>query len=104
MHEHDTSYQRPLRIVAMGGSVNGNTDVCCRAWHDLGNSFLLVGYGSAEHPDNTRFGRLSSLERGDVVITDEQTDPRDLVALVEAFSPTRSCAGVGTDRRASGTC
>ena len=85
--------RRPLRAVAMGGSVNGNTDVCCQAWHDLGNSFLLVGYGSSDNPDNTAFGPLSSLERGEFFVCDEQTDPKALLERVEAFQPDAIMCG-----------
>jgi glycosyltransferase involved in cell wall biosynthesis len=83
---------RPLRAVAMGGGVNGNTDVCCRAWHDLGNSFLMVTYGTFNN-DDTAFAPLTSLERGEVFNCDEHTDPQDVVAKVLAFRPDAIMCG-----------
>ncbi len=77
----------------MGGSVNSMLDVCCRAWQDLGNSFLLVGYGAAEKPDNTAFGPLSSLEQGEIFVCDEHTDPKAVVERVEAFEPDAIMCG-----------
>ena len=85
------SGDRPLRAIAMGGSVNGNTDVCCQAWHDLGHSFLLIGFGASE-TDTTAFGPLSELERGELFFVDSQTQASDLIA-VEAFRPDAIMCG-----------
>lgn len=85
--------RRPLRTVALGGAgVNGNTDICSRAWHDLGNSFLMVAFGAFKQ-DDTAFAPLTSLERGEVFRCDEHTDPKDVVARVLAYQPDAIMSG-----------
>jgi glycosyltransferase involved in cell wall biosynthesis len=78
-------------MVALGSSVNGNTDICCRAWHDLGNSFLLVGAG--ENSENTAFAPLSTLERGEFFVCGGHMDSRALLERVEAFQPDAIMSG-----------
>lgn len=77
----------------MGGSINGNTDVCCQAWHDLGHSFLLVGYGPSDTAENTAFEPLSSLERGEYFRFDPEMDDKVLMDLVEQYQPDAIMSG-----------
>ncbi|HEY1651037.1 MAG TPA: glycosyltransferase family 4 protein [Acidimicrobiales bacterium] len=80
---------RPLRAVVIGGSVNGNSDVCSQAWLDLGHSFLAVGYGAVDDAEHTAFGPIGERERerGEVFLVDQHTSAKDLLERIEAYQP-----------------
>jgi glycosyltransferase involved in cell wall biosynthesis len=82
---------RPLRLVALGGGINGNSDAYSRTLHDLGDHLLIVLSATSE---NTAFEPLQALERSEILAWDEQQDPQVLIERVAAFQPDAiTCAG-----------
>ncbi|HEY1987828.1 MAG TPA: glycosyltransferase family 4 protein [Acidimicrobiales bacterium] len=75
---------RALRLVALGGGINGNSDAYSRTLHDLGDHLLIVLSATSE---NTAFEPLQALERSEIVAWDEHQDPQLLIDRVAAFRP-----------------